>query len=307
MKISKSIQKLYPNIQMKTVQEKEVKSLGLINSPEADIASFANEKKYLKNLPPNIKMLLIVPKLEAAAAALPETGYVVVDNPKEVFWKLHNSLEGDSAYVREKRKNRVSETANVSPFAQISPYNVVIGEHVTIEAFATVYENTVIEENCTLRSGCRIGGVGFAENKSGRYIETVMHYGGVILHKGVEIQCNTCIDRGIFPWENTEIGAFTKIDNLVHIAHSVKTGEACLIAANAAVAGFCRIGNEVWVGLGSAIRNRVIIGDHARINMGSVVVENVKEGTDVSGNYAMDHSEFLYYQMKLRKFGGGIG
>lgn len=305
MQISKLVQELYPDVQIKAVREREVETLGFISSQKTDIASFAEEKKFMKNIPKNVKLLLVNQDLECISSNLPDLGYVIVENPREAFWNLHNSLYENPIYIRKKRKTQISKTAKISPLAQIAPYNVVIGNGVSIEAFATIYENTIIEENCTVRSGCRIGSIGFMENKKGKYIETIKHYGGVILHKNVELQCNTCVDKAIFPWENTEIGEFTKIDNLVHIAHSVKIGKACLIAANTTIAGVCNIGDEVWIGLGSTVKNRVSIGDYARINMGSVVVENIKEGMSVSGNYAINHTEFLYYQMKLKKFSGG--
>lgn len=45
----------------------------------------------------------------------------------------------------------------------------------------------------------------------------------------VEIGANCTIDRG--SWRDTSIGAHTKLDNMVHIAHNVTIGENCLIAA----------------------------------------------------------------------------
>ena len=43
----------------------------------------------------------------------------------------------------------------------------------------------------------------------------------------------------------TRIGAGTKIDNLVHIAHNVRVGRNCIIVAQVGVAGSTEIGNGV--------------------------------------------------------------
>ena len=42
---------------------------------------------------------------------------------------------------------------------------------------------------------------------------------------------------------STIISEMTKIDNLVHIAHNVKIGKACLLTAGFAVAGSTEIGD----------------------------------------------------------------
>ena len=45
----------------------------------------------------------------------------------------------------------------------------------------------------------------------------VKHLGGVKIGKNVEIQHNTCVDKAVYPWDDTIIGNNSKIDNLVHI------------------------------------------------------------------------------------------
>ena len=300
MLVSKLIQDVYPEMKIEAVREKEVKALGYISSPEKNICAFVEEKRFVRNIPDNVDMLIIKKDMEEAVRLKKGIGYVIVDHPRNVFWGIHNSLAG-SHYVREQKENQISKSAVISPKAEISSHNVVIGDNVVIEAFATIYENTTIGDDCKISSGCRIGGVGFQENKNGKYIETVNHYGGVTLKKGVELQSNSCIDRALFPWQDTVIGSYTKIDNLVHIAHAVKIGDACMLTANVTIAGFCQIGDEVWIGLGSILRNGIHVGNRARINMGSVVVDNVEEDMSVSGNYAIDHTRFLFHQMKLRK------
>ncbi len=177
--------------------------------------------------------------------------------------------------------------------AYIEKTNVKIGNNVVIEPFVTIYKNTVIEDNCIIRSGARIGGEGFQEIQYDEKIFSVEHLGGTILHHDVEVQNNTCIDKAIYPWDNTEIGKYTKFDTLVHVEHAVKIGESCMITGNVEIAGRSVIGDNVWIGIGSTIRNGLKIGNNARINIGSVVVGNVKERGNVTGNFAIPHEKFL--------------
>ncbi len=59
--------------------------------------------------------------------------------------------------------------------------------------------------------------------------------GEVEIQDDVEIGANTTIDRGSL--DRTEIGAGTKLDNLVHVAHNVHIGENTVIAAQTGISG----------------------------------------------------------------------
>src|SRR5947209_19949777 len=71
--------------------------------------------------------------------------------------------------------------------------------------------------------------------------------GQVIIEDDVEIGSNTTIDRGSLG--NTVIGQGTKIDNLVQIAHNVRVGRHCVIAAQTGVSGSVEIGDYVVIGV----------------------------------------------------------
>src|SRR5207237_936281 len=58
----------------------------------------------------------------------------------------------------------------------------------------------------------------------------VPHAGSVEIGARVEIQANSTVDRSLFRLA-TRIGDDTKIDNLVHVAHSVRIGARCVLAA----------------------------------------------------------------------------
>lgn len=102
-----------------------------------------------------------------------------------------------------------------------------------------------------------------------------------------------CLDRAIYPWDDTVVDDHSNIDNLVYIAHGVKIGKLSLVASGATIGGRCNIGDNVWIGLGAIIRNGIDLGAGSRANMGAVVTKSVGEGEAVSGNFARNHEELI--------------
>ena len=103
----------------------------------------------------------------------------------------------------------------------------------------------------------------------------------MILEDGVEIGANSCVDRAKFG--NTVIGAGTKIDNLVQIAHNVQVGKCCLMAGQAGIAGSTVVGNGVAFGGQAGAIDHMTIGDGAVVGVTSVVTKDVPPGEKVLG------------------------
>jgi UDP-3-O-[3-hydroxymyristoyl] glucosamine N-acyltransferase len=147
-------------------------------------------------------------------------------------------------------------------------------------------------KNTCIKKGAVVGesGFGFERDEDGAPVR-FPHIGGVVLGDDVEIGSNSCVDRGALT--DTVIGDRTKIDNLVHIAHNVRIGSDCLIAAGATICGSAHIGDGVWIGPGAVISDYVKVGDGASVTIGSVVVKDVPPHTTVTGYFAIDHKKYL--------------
>jgi UDP-3-O-[3-hydroxymyristoyl] glucosamine N-acyltransferase len=127
----------------------------------------------------------------------------------------------------------------------------------------TLYAGARLASRVILHSGAVIGSDGFgyvAEDGKRRKFPQV---GEVEIHEDVEIGANATIDRGSL--DRTEIGAGTKLDNLVHVAHNVSIGENTVIAAQTGISGSSVIGKNVAVG------GQVGIADHCEIEDNAVV------------------------------------
>ena len=84
----------------------------------------------------------------------------------------------------------------------------------------------------------------------------------VVIEDDVEIGANTTIDRPAVG--ETRIGAGTKIDNLVQIAHGVTSGERVLFAAQVGIAGSTVVEDDV------VLAGQVGVAGHVRIGKGVV-------------------------------------
>lgn len=279
--------------QFSTIDERAFDYLSLLlPSDKGQMLSFMDSLEYKGSVPDNLSMLLIRADM-ASGFGDRSYGLCLVEDPRDLFFRLHNFLSEREGYKRPSFPTRIHPTACVAPSSFISDTNVVIGQGVVIEPFVMVYPNTVIGDYTIIRAGTTIGGMGFEFKRADDVILSVAHAGGVVIGEHVEIQNNSCVDRAVYPWDDTVIGAYSKIDNLVYIAHACKIGKRLMATAHSVVGGRVVIGDDVWLGFGATIRNGLTIGDGARVNMGSVVTRSVGAGESVTGNFAIPHDQFL--------------
>ena len=101
------------------------------------------------------------------------------------------------------------------------------------------------------------------------------------LQDGVSIGANSCIDRGAF--DDTSIGENTKIDNQVQIAHNVRVGRNCVMAAYTGISGSVVIGDGVQFGGRAGVADHVTIGDRARVGAAAGVMKDIPAGETWGG------------------------
>lgn len=273
------------------VRDGEFAGLGFVTHRGHGLLVFAEDSKFLPALAanPGITAVLAAPHL---VHLIPEhLGVAQTAQPRRSFYELHNRLARTEFYASQ-RPNAIAADARIHGRAIIAENNVTIGPRCIVEANAVICAGATLGAGVIVRAGAVIGGEGFQFVAFGDELLPVAHAGGVRLDDGVEVQHNTCIDRAVFGGE-TWVGAHSKIDNLVHIAHNVRTGQRCRIVAGAMVAGSVVLGDDVWVGPQAAISSEVVIGDGAFVSLGAVVTRDVAAGQRVTGNFAIEHGRFL--------------
>ena len=177
--------------------------------------------------------------------------------------------------------------------------NTSIGENCRLDGNVVVYYNCRVGKNCIIQANTTIGSVGFGYYPIDGRPKLIPHNGGVVIEDCVEIGANTCIDRAKFG--NTVIGAGTKIDNLVHIAHNVVIGKCCLIAGQVGISGSCRLGDGVVLAGQVGIADHIEIGSSAVIGADSGVIGNIAAGQQMLGVPAIDaRKELQIWALKKR-------
>jgi UDP-3-O-[3-hydroxymyristoyl] glucosamine N-acyltransferase len=185
---------------------------------------------------------------------------------------------GPGAYISHGVK--IGAKTAIGPNCSIGE-NTQIGSACRLDGNVVVYHNCQIGNHCIIQANATIGAVGFGYSfKEGRH-QLVPHNGGVIIEDGVDIGANTCIDRAKFG--NTVIGAGTKIDNLVQVAHNVKMGKLCLLAGQVGIAGSTVIGNGVIFAGHAGASDNVNIGEGAVIGVKSAALKDVPANETVLG------------------------
>ena len=261
------------------------------------VLTFLNDEKYYKEIENNKSITCIITTDEVAQKIEKgKYGIIISKNPRKDFFELHNKLVKEDFYFT-KKENKISEKAIISKRANIGEYNIIIEDDVIIESDVTIYENVTIKKGAIIRSGSRIGGNGFEFSRFGEEVLSISFAGDVLIEENVEIQNNTCIDRGVF--DRTYLGKNVKVDNLVHIAHDVKIGDNTLVVACTLIGGRTKIGKNSYLGPNCTVKNGLILGENSKVSMGAVVTKNVKNNEVVTGNFAIPHEQFIKNLKKI--------
>lgn len=283
-------------------------------------ATWVNREKYAEKL-----------KSSRAGAVLIPTDFGETPIPAILCEKIELSvakLLGAFASPVSRPDAGIDPSAIIHPSARIGVNpsigpNVVIDADVRIGASCVIHAGTFIGRgttigddcllwpNVVIRDGCRIGhrvnihsnsvigadGFGYYFD-DGRH-NKIPHIGGVILEDDVEIGACTCVDRSKFG--NTVVGAGTKIDNQVQVAHNVHIGRHCVLAGQSGLAGSARTGDYCVFGARACALDNIAIGDRVTVAGLAIVDKDIPDGLMVSGFPARDHREELRERALVRR------
>lgn len=246
--------------------------------------TFLGKQNFIHKMNPHVTCVLCAPAL---AELLPDSvqGVFICDEPKYTFHRIYSDYS--QTLVQPDIPTVIGSDCDIAPEAYISPVGVVIGDHVTIEPLACIRQGVTIGDYCHIGSQTVIGGTSFtyAKSQSGDTCK-LADLGRVVLEDHVEILACSHVAQSVWPDEETRLGSHVKIDILCHIAHGVHVGRDTFIAGGAVIGGNTMIGEDSWIGPHATVANRVHIGSGARVNIGSLVVLDVKDGETVYGHTA---------------------
>ena len=174
-----------------------------------------------------------------------------------------------------------------------------LGHGVHLYPSVVLYDSVILGDEVIVHSGTVIGADGFGYVSDNDVHHKVPQVGGVVIGRQVEIGANSTIDRGTIG--DTTIGAGTKIDNLVHIAHNVKVGRGCLLAGEVGIAGSTEIGDFVILAGQVGVVDHVTIGDRAVVASKSAVMQSLEGGKTYAGIPALEQPRWLRQSASIKK------
>ncbi|HZZ32283.1 MAG TPA: UDP-3-O-(3-hydroxymyristoyl)glucosamine N-acyltransferase [Phenylobacterium sp.] len=279
--------------------DRRVRAVSIMEGAAADTVTFATDRKFLDQAGTTLASACfvraeVVDALPTGCAALimasPQLGYALAAA------RLHRPRfpTGDKG---------VHPSAQIEPQVELGPGVVVgagaqIGRGTRVGANSVIGPGVAIGRDCDISAsvtigfaligdrvrilaGARIGEPGFGATPGPGGLVDIPQLGRVILQDGVTIGANSCVDRGAF--EDTFMGENTKIDNLVQIAHNVRVGRNCVMAAYTGISGSVTIGDGVQFGGRAGVADHLTVGAGARITAAAGVIKNVPAGETWGG------------------------
>lgn len=307
----------------------KVQSIALspLAAQEGDLA-FIFEPKYIAQISQCKASAVMVP--EGVKTRLPA---IVVERPLVAVQKMLTAVQPKRYYPEGIHPTAIVDpTAEIGEGVGLGPYVVigpkskigartklmahtVIGGEVRIGEDCLFHPHVIIEDHCRIgnrvimQTGACIGPDGFSYvtknvsnmerriagdfnlvDESNPHLK-IPNVGNVIIEDEVEVGSHTTIDRATMG--NTIIGAGTKIDNLVMVAHNNKIGKEVLIVSQSGVAGSCNIGDRAIVAGHVGIKDHLRIGKDAILQGNCGVMQDVPDGEVVCGTPAVPTKLFF--------------
>lgn len=138
--------------------------------------------------------------------------------------------------------------------------------------------------------------VGIGSNKIRAEKQSLLHRYhanlATIIHPEASVSSFAKVSEGCVVFAQAVINAFAQVQSgcIINsgavVEHDSMVGNYCHISPNAVLAGGVQLGQQVWVGASSSIKQCLSIGDFAVIGMGAVVINNIPSHTTVVGNPA---------------------
>lgn len=297
-----------------------IRGAGTIDTALDAEITFADSPAALRKLADSAAGAAIVP-LDATGLNIP---VIRVAKVRDAF----------NAAVLYFRPARAATTVGISPAAHVSPSarlgvgvdihpgavvgdDVEIGDGCTIHAHVTIgpgcrigshsvlfpnvvlYEDSIVGSRVVIHANAVIGAYGFGYESSAAGHRLGAQYGHVEIGDDVEIGACTTVDRGSYG--PTRIGAGTKIDNHVMIAHNCRIGRHNLICSQVGIAGSSTTGDFVVMAGQVGVPDHVHIGHRVVLGAKAGVVRDVPDGLTMLGAPATPEREQMLMQAAFSK------
>ena len=293
--------------------------IGIEEARAGDLTFFANPKYAAALRATQASAVILGEKADPAPCAMLRAAnpYLAFARAMELFAPRHTPPAGVH------RLADVAATAAIDPSASIAAFvsvgdgarigaRTIVYPHVTIGAGAAIGDDCVIHARVSIRERVSLGhrvvvqdgavigsdGFGFARRADGTH-HKIPQVGGVTIEDDVEIGANAAIDRPAVG--ETRVGAGTKIDNLVQVAHGVTIGRDVLLAAQVGIAGSSTLEDKVTLAGQVGVAGHLTIGTGVIATAQTGIPNSVDAGSFISGYPAIDNRDWLKSSAVFRR------
>ena len=292
---------------------------GIEDAGPGDLTFFANPKYTAELRATRASAVILGERAERASCAMLRAAepYLAFAHAVALFADDWRPPAGIHAQAYVAKNVTIAPDASIGPFAAIGERvrigsRTIVHPHVTVGRDAQIGDDCVIHAAVSIRERVRIGnrvviqdgvvigsdGFGFARRADGTH-EKIPQVGGVVIEDDVEIGANSAIDRPAVG--ETRIGAGTKIDNLVQIAHGVSVGRRVLLAGQVGIAGSTVIEDDVTLAGQVGVSGHITIGKGTTATAQTGIPNSVEAGSLISGYPAIPNRDWLKSSAVFRR------
>lgn len=288
--------------------------------------SFAADEQHLRALKSSHAGACIIARtvLESPQLADARPVLVLVDDPLDAFITVLKDFRPQP----ERPALGTSKSATIDPSAQIGPdCNVYPGVYVSAGArigarcdlhpgvyvgrncridddcvlypHVVLYADVILHQRVIIHAGAVLGADGFGYRFRQGKFEKIPQLGWVEVHEDCEIGACATIDRGMIG--PTVIGAGTKLDNMVMIAHNCELGRHNAFASQVGMAGSATTGDYVRCGGQAGVADHVHLGQGCTLGAKAGAHKDVPAGETHVGLPARPDHEQLRIVMSAAK------
>ena len=290
----------------------EISDVGAVDQADERTIAFVTDQKHIPKLQTSRAAAVIVGKrikdLAKPQLIVKDVNAALIEALSIFAPKLKAAAEGIDPTAKIGQAVKLAKGVSIGPFTvlddnvEIGTGSVIaggcrigenskLGKNCRLDSNVVVYHNCCLGNNVVIQANSTIGSTGFGYSFIDGSHKLIPHNGGVVIEDFVEIGANCCVDRAKFG--NTIIGAGTKIDNLVQIAHNVVIGKCCLIAGQVGISGSCKLGDGVMLAGQVGLVDNIEMGDGVMVGAQSGVYHSVATGKKIFGSPAIDSKEAL--------------
>jgi UDP-3-O-[3-hydroxymyristoyl] glucosamine N-acyltransferase len=292
---------------------------GIENAAAGDLTFFTNPRYTAELRKTRASAVILGENAEAAPCAMlrAKQPYLAFARAVELFADTWRPTPGVHKLALVGENVTVAAGASVGPFVVIGDgarigARSILHSHVAIGRHAEIGEDCILHTRVSVRERVRVGsrvvvqdgavigsdGFGFARRLDGSH-HKIPQIGGVVIEDDVEIGANSAIDRPAVG--ETRIGAGTKIDNLVQVAHGVTIGQNVLLAAQVGIAGSTTIEDSVTLAGQVGVAGHLTVGKGAVATAQTGIPSSLDPGAFVSGYPAIPNRDWLRSSAVFRK------